>query len=142
LAKATNLRHAMRQFMDAFFDGVDAIVAPTVPIKVFWLLTGPPSVETLGDSSDGMCDNTLPLNVTGNPARSLPSGFGDYVLPVGVQIVARHFRDATAIRIAQALEQAIAQSRSRCPLRETGAHAFIVREATGASRWIPLIPED
>jgi len=104
-AKATNLRYAMRQSMDALFADVDVFLTPTTPMKAFRLLTEPPSVEVLGERAGGMCDNTYPLNVTGNPALSLPCGFGEHGLPIGIQIVARHFRDATAIRVAHALEQ-------------------------------------
>jgi aspartyl-tRNA(Asn)/glutamyl-tRNA(Gln) amidotransferase subunit A len=45
------------------------------------------------------------LNVTGNPALSIPCGVGENGLPIGLQIIARHFRDATAIKVAHALEQ-------------------------------------
>ena len=104
-AKAVNLRHAMRSTLDGLFDRVDAILTPTTPMKAFRLLTEPISVERLGERAGGMCDNTYPLNVTGNPALSLPCGVGEHGLPIGVQIIARHFRDATAIRVAHALER-------------------------------------
>jgi amidase len=103
--KALNLRYEMRRQLDDLFQEVDAILTPTTPMKAFRLLTEPMSVERLGERAGGMCDNTYPLNVTGNPALSIPCGVGENGLPIGLQIIARHFRDATAIKVAHALEQ-------------------------------------
>jgi amidase len=105
-SKATNLRFRMRQEFDALFDRFDAILTPTIPMKAFKLLTSAPTIEEMGQRAAGMCQNTYPLNVTGNPALTLPCGRGDNGLPIGLQIIARHFHDATAIRLAHAYEEA------------------------------------
>lgn len=102
--KGTNLRFRMRQEFDRLFDRYDAVLTPTTPMKAFKLLTSPPTVAELGQRAAGMCQNTYPLNVTGNPALSIPCGRGDQGLPIGLQIVCRHFADAKAICIAQAFE--------------------------------------
>lgn len=104
-SKANNLRYAMRRDFDALFDRVDVILTPTTPMKAFRLLSEPPTVEQLGERAGGMCDNTYPLNVTGNPALSIPCGTGEHGLPIGLQIISRHFRDATAIQVAHAFER-------------------------------------
>lgn len=104
--KATNLRFRMRQEFDRLFDRFDVILTPTIPMKALKLLTAPPSIEELGQRAAGMCQNTYPLNVTGNPALTLPCGEGENGLPIGLQIIARHFHDATAIRVAHAFEEA------------------------------------
>ena len=49
---------------------------------------------------------TIPFNVTGHPAISLPLGTSSSGLPVGVQLVAAHFREDVLIRVAAALEAA------------------------------------
>jgi amidase len=105
--KALNLRQEMRRSLDSLFNSVDVILTPTTPMKAFRLLTEPISIERLGERAGGMCDNTYPLNVTGNPALSIPCGFGENGLPIGLQIIARHFRDSNSIMVAHALERSL-----------------------------------
>ena len=47
---------------------------------------------------------TIPFNVTGHPAMSVPVGLGSDGLPTGVQIVGRAFDEATVFRIGRAVE--------------------------------------
>ena len=47
---------------------------------------------------------TVPFDLTGSPALSVPFGMGDGDLPIGVQIVGRHFEEATILRVGAALE--------------------------------------
>lgn len=49
---------------------------------------------------------TMPFNVTGNPAMSIPTGFSAAGLPLSMQIVGRYFDEATVFKIGQAYEQA------------------------------------
>ena len=49
---------------------------------------------------------TMPFNVTGNPALSVPTGFSATGLPLGMQIVGRAFDEATVLRIGAAFEAA------------------------------------
>ncbi|MCW1842652.1 amidase [Prosthecomicrobium hirschii] len=49
---------------------------------------------------------TIPYNLTGNPAMSIPTGFSKSGLPLSMQIVGRPFEDATVLRIGQAFEAA------------------------------------
>jgi amidase len=105
--KATNLRWAMRRDFDALFDGVDAILTPTIPKKAFRLLTEPPTLERMAERAAGMCENTYPTNVTGNPSLSLPCGRGEHGLPIGLQVVGRNGADAMVLRVGHAIEQAL-----------------------------------
>ena len=57
---------------------------------------------------------TAPMNQTGWPAIGVPSGFGADGLPVGVQIAAKPFQEATLFRAAHVLEQAVSE-RGRRP---------------------------
>jgi aspartyl-tRNA(Asn)/glutamyl-tRNA(Gln) amidotransferase subunit A len=50
--------------------------------------------------------NTMPFNATGLPAISVPCGFTEDGLPIGLQFVGRAFDEATVLRIANAYEQA------------------------------------
>jgi aspartyl-tRNA(Asn)/glutamyl-tRNA(Gln) amidotransferase subunit A len=98
--KAQQVRTVIAQEFQRVFEDVDALVAPTSPTVAF----------TMGDRSDPlsmyMCDVvTIPANLAGIPAISLPCGFVDD-LPVGLQIIAPRFHDARVFRIANAYEQA------------------------------------
>jgi len=48
---------------------------------------------------------TMPFNVTGHPAMSVPTGLGGNGLPIGVQIVGRHFDEPMVFRVGRAVEQ-------------------------------------
>ena len=63
---------------------------------------------------------TIPFNVTGHPAISLPLGTSSAGLPIGVQLVAAHFREDVLLRVA-------AQTESAAPWRERrpGVHAAV-----------------
>ena len=51
---------------------------------------------------------TMPFNVTGNPALSMPAGFSDTGLPLSAQLVARPFEEALLLRAGYAVEQIVA----------------------------------
>jgi amidase len=107
--KGTNLRFKMRRDFDRLFDSVDLILTPTAPKKAFRLLDRPPDMVQMADRAAGMCQNTYPTNVTGNPSLSVPCGAGENGLPIGLQIVGRHFVDALVLRAGYAFEQAFAR---------------------------------
>jgi amidase len=105
-SKATNLRFAMRRDLDQLFEQIDVLLTPTIPKKAFRLLDHAPSLEEMAHRAAGMCQNTYPTNVTGHPSLTLPCGTGEHGLPIGVQIIGRHFDEATVFRAAQAFESA------------------------------------
>lgn len=49
---------------------------------------------------------TIPVNLAGVPAISVPCGFGANNMPLGLQIIGKHFDEATIYRVAHAFEQA------------------------------------
>ncbi len=51
---------------------------------------------------------TIPFNLTGQPGLTVCTGFGEGGLPVGAQIIGRHFEDATVLRAGHAYEKATA----------------------------------
>lgn len=59
---------------------------------------------------------TYPFNVTGQPAASVPCGWTDDGLPVGLQIVGRRFDEATVLRAAAAFEEAFPWAGRRPPI--------------------------
>jgi aspartyl-tRNA(Asn)/glutamyl-tRNA(Gln) amidotransferase subunit A len=91
--------------LQAFHADYDLLVTPVVP-------TPPPPVATPYHSAgyDRWRDAvpyTLPFNLAGNPAASLPCGVTEDGLPVGVQIAGPRFADALVLRASRALEQAL-----------------------------------
>jgi Asp-tRNA(Asn)/Glu-tRNA(Gln) amidotransferase A subunit family amidase len=99
---AHRARSRMRAEVAAVFSDarLDALVSPTLP------RTSMP-VEEMVTAVDipKLIPYTLPWNLTGLPALSLPCGFTAAGLPVGFQVVGRPFDEPTVLRIAHALER-------------------------------------
>ncbi len=68
----------------------------------------PSFAEYPSDRPGPMQIQTMPFNVTGNPALSMPAGFSDTGLPLSAQLVARPFEEALLLRAGQAVEQIVA----------------------------------
>ncbi|MEE8354116.1 MAG: amidase family protein, partial [Dehalococcoidales bacterium] len=99
--KAQKVRTLIRREFDAAFEKYDALVtptSPTVPFKMGEKLDDPVQMY-LSD----VC--TLPINIAGLPAISVPAGFSDG-LPVGMQVIGKPFAEETILRIADAFQQA------------------------------------
>lgn len=99
--KAQNLRGAIVRAFDAALKKCDLILAPTVPMTAFPLdFAGADPVETyLTD----IC--TVPVNVAGLPAVSVPCGFDSKGLPIGMQLIGRRFDEAGILRAAYRFQQ-------------------------------------
>jgi aspartyl-tRNA(Asn)/glutamyl-tRNA(Gln) amidotransferase subunit A len=97
--KAQDARAWVRRDFETVFESVDLVASPTMPVL-------PPE---LGESLDDplqlylMDANTVPVNLANLPAISVPAGDADG-LPVGLQLVAPKFDEATMIRAASAVE--------------------------------------
>ena len=59
---------------------------------------------------------TVPFDLSGSPAITLPFGWTPDGMPVAVQLVARHLEEPTLIRVASALEAAFAHEQRRPPV--------------------------
>jgi aspartyl-tRNA(Asn)/glutamyl-tRNA(Gln) amidotransferase subunit A len=106
--KAQKVRTLIRREFDAAFARCDVLLAPTSPTVAFRFgeKTADPLQMYLNDIF------TIPANIAGIPAMSLPCGLADG-LPVGLQIMARPFDEATMLRAAYAYEQAAGFARLR-----------------------------
>jgi amidase len=89
------------------FDGYDLLLTPVIALRPpqVGVLDG---VGTLGAAlrSQPMIAYTALWNVTGNPAASVPAGFGSDGLPLAVQVVGRPHDEATILTVSAQLEQA------------------------------------
>lgn len=95
--------------LQAVFNEVDALLTPATPI-VAPLLTASPAFY------DKCRQFTLPFNFSGMPAISIPYGFSREGLPIGLQIVGNHLKEALILRIAAALEASNKTHRRKPPL--------------------------
>lgn len=98
--KALKVRTLVKQDFDRAFQQVDVLVTPTAPTQAFKV--GEKVNDPLAMYLEDVC--TVPINLAGVPAISLPCGFAGG-LPVGVQIIGKPLDEATVLRAAYALEQ-------------------------------------
>ena len=91
----------LRDFTDAF-QKVDALLTPTAPSAAF------AQGEKMDDPIKMYLNDlfTVPANLAGVPATSVPAGLDANGLPLGLQVIARPFDEATMFAVARALEQA------------------------------------
>lgn len=100
--KAQKVRTLLARDFDAVFTQVDAIVTPTAPTTAF----------KLGEKADDPLSMyladiyTVTADLVGIPGICLPCGNSSEGLPIGLQILGRHFDEATILRLAHAYETA------------------------------------
>lgn len=99
--KAQKVRTLIRQDYEKIFADYDVIVGPTSPTTAFRL--GEKVDDPLTMYVNDIC--TIPVNLAGLPAISVPAEPVNG-LPVGLQIIGKHFDEATILRVAHAYEQA------------------------------------
>lgn len=99
--KAQQIRTLIIQEFDEAFQQFDAIISPTSPTTAFKI--GEKSLDSLQMYLSDVC--TVPVNIAGLPAISVPCGFSTG-LPVGMQIIGRHFAEATILNIAHQYQKA------------------------------------
>jgi aspartyl-tRNA(Asn)/glutamyl-tRNA(Gln) amidotransferase subunit A len=116
LALAAEQRLAFNDAVHELMNDVDVLLTPTMPSGPFALgLDGP-------DGSAGLSwtSFTYPFNLTGQPAITLPAGFDEDGLPLGIQLVGRRFDDALLLAVARDYELARPWSESYTALWRDG----------------------
>jgi aspartyl-tRNA(Asn)/glutamyl-tRNA(Gln) amidotransferase subunit A len=108
--RAQQVRTLIRRDFDRAFERFDMLLTPTTPTPAF----------KIGEKADPLemkladvC--TIPINMAGLPALSLPCGFLNG-LPVGLQMIGRPFDEATLFRAAASYEEATDWHKRRPPL--------------------------
>ena len=109
--KSQRVRTMIRREMDEAFTKADVLLSPTAPTPAFYLddKMDDPLQMYLSD----IC--TIPVNIAGNAALSVPCGVTKEGLPVGVQLIGPAFREETLLNVAYAYEQERGQFED-CPL--------------------------
>jgi aspartyl-tRNA(Asn)/glutamyl-tRNA(Gln) amidotransferase subunit A len=90
------------------FDAIITPTAPQPPMKIDEI----PEVVGPGPATRYL----LPFNVTGHPALAIPCGFTAAGLPIGLQLIGRHWEESTVLRIGHAYEQSAGWHERRPPL--------------------------
>ena len=100
-AKAQALRRQLTSQFEKIFEKYDAIVTPTSPKTAFKLAAVTEDKE--GSFNADLC--TVPANLAGLPAVSLPCGKDSKGLPVGLQIIGDKFRESLILNLAKKYEE-------------------------------------
>lgn len=101
--KAQKVRRLIKNDFDEAFKEIDTILTPTTPSSAF----------AIGENVDdpiAMYLNdvlTVPVNLAGLPAISIPAGYDQNNLPLGLQLIGKSFDEQTILNNAYAIEQSI-----------------------------------
>lgn len=98
--KAQKIRHLISQDFQQAFQEVDIILSPSTPTSAFKL--GEKRADPVGMYLSDIY--TIPANLAGLPAMSVPAGFIDH-LPVGIQLIGQHFDEAKLLNAAHQFQQ-------------------------------------
>lgn len=104
LARAHELRRQWNGHLDELFTSVDAVLCPPT------VAPAPPARLTHGITGDFRTEGhlfayTLPFNVSGHPALTVPAGFTEGGLPMAFQLVGRHFDEPGLLRAGHHYQQ-------------------------------------
>jgi len=108
------LQRERREIASVFSD-IDVLVAPTTPIPAPTIAELKQDPELLRPRELLLLRNTRPINVWGLPAISVPCGFTESGLPIGLQIIGPHWGEARVLQVAYAYEQATAWHKRQPP---------------------------
>ena len=105
-----------RRNIRAVFANVDVLVSPSAPISAPAIAELKAFPDALRPAELKLLRNTRPFNVWGLPAISVPCGFTQAGLPIGLQIAGPHWREDLVLRLAHAYEQATAWHKRQCSI--------------------------
>jgi aspartyl-tRNA(Asn)/glutamyl-tRNA(Gln) amidotransferase subunit A len=117
--KAQRVRQLLRHEFNAAWQQVDALICPTSPCTAFEF--GSKSSDPLQMYLSDVA--TIPVNLAGIPAMSIPCGFDHQGMPIGLQLQGPHWSELKLLQIARAFEYATPFS---------AQHPAMARAAVGA----------
>ena len=115
MQRRRELDAARRNIREVFAD-VDLLVTPTTPLSAPTIADLRANPEALRPAELRLLRNTRPFNIWGLPAISVPCGFTQSGLPIGLQIAGPHWREDVVLRLAYAYEHATAWHKRQCSL--------------------------
>jgi aspartyl-tRNA(Asn)/glutamyl-tRNA(Gln) amidotransferase subunit A len=103
--QAQKVRTLILRDFERVYEQFDVLISATSPTVAFEL-----GAKTADPLAMYLCDVcTVPSNLSGHPAMSVPFGTGEGGLPIGVQVLAPALGEPTMFRVARAIEQAAAR---------------------------------
>jgi aspartyl-tRNA(Asn)/glutamyl-tRNA(Gln) amidotransferase subunit A len=104
--KGSQIRTLIKNDFEAAFDACDAVISPVAPTPAY------PIGATLDDPLTMYLSDvfTLSANLAGIPGISVPCGFSGEGMPIGLQIMGRHFNETILFKVARQLETELAIS--------------------------------
>lgn len=110
--KAQQVRRLLKEDFDRVFQSYDLVISPTSPSVAFKLgeKTDDPLKMYLSDIA------TIPANLAGLPGISIPCGFSNEGLPIGLQILGNALSDALVLKAAYAFEQSTDFHKRKIPM--------------------------
>ena len=106
--RAQQQRRAFSSNLRSSMQGINALVLPTLPMPAIRIEQADADILIDGvteNSTVALLRLTMPFNLAGLPAISLPCGFSTGSLPIGLQIVGKPFEESMILRIAHAYQQ-------------------------------------
>ncbi|MEC4803842.1 MAG: Asp-tRNA(Asn)/Glu-tRNA(Gln) amidotransferase subunit GatA [Jaaginema sp. PMC 1079.18] len=100
--KAQKVRALIKKDFDRAFEKVDVLVSPTSPTTAF--KAGEKTADPLSMYLSDLM--TIPVNLAGLPGISVPCGFDDQGLPIGMQLIGKPLGETLLLQVAHAYEQA------------------------------------
>ena len=118
-SKALKVQRIIQEEHARVLQEVDFLVTPTAPvaaprIDAKYITLGGEEHRVRGPGSGVISRNTSPENATGLPAITVPCGFNQAGLPIGIQFIGRAFDESTLFRVAQGYES-VSPSRGHWP---------------------------
>jgi aspartyl-tRNA(Asn)/glutamyl-tRNA(Gln) amidotransferase subunit A len=117
-ARAQRERHRFYDRVRRFFERYDLLLSPTMPILPPEIGHNAPDSRLLRENWIDWSPFTFPFNLTQLPAASVPAGWSQEGLPIGLQIVGRRLDDLTVLQASAAFESARPWINRRPPLAE------------------------
>ncbi|MFX0022994.1 MAG: amidase [Candidatus Hermodarchaeota archaeon] len=110
IGKANEQRKRINEILYQYFKNYDILITPTTPCPAFtpeYLESGTiyPIINNKALSIISWISFTYPFNMSGLPAASIPSGYNNSGLPIGMQIVGKRFDEKTVLQVSKAFEE-------------------------------------
>ncbi|MEH6727486.1 MAG: amidase family protein [Hyphomicrobiales bacterium] len=114
-----------RERMHDFFDKFDVLLTPTTPCVAWDINQG---IASGFESATVWSYFTYPFNLSGQPAATLPCGFSECGLPVGLQIVVPLLREDILCSVMARCEAALAKSHIPIDPRDAKGHSLLTQQ--------------
>ena len=110
IGKATEQRKDIYEVFYRFFQDYDILITPTTPIPAFEkemteIGTRFPKIKNKPINITSWMSYTKPFNLTGLPAASIPCGWSNEGLPIGMQIIGKRYDEKTVLQVSKAFEE-------------------------------------